>query len=270
MALKGNLRDFSIIQILNLVNLAKKTGTLVVEGSGETSHIAFRDGKLTYARCGSEDNSLPAILHRNRKISRNQARILKEKAVNMSDKQLGLMLVNAGYVPQNDILYSLQDYYISIIRRFFAWVEGSFQFRPDILAPADKIPVKIDLENLIIEGSRQTREWEQLQEEIPSLDVAVKFINHQKESLKNLNLSVEEWRVVKSIDPQNTLRDIARAAKMNELEIRRVVYALVQAGVVEITRPRGKKISLSSALPNTSKEEQKTLVNRLIGRIRTL
>ena len=89
-------------------------------------------------------------------------------------------------------------------------------------------------------------------------------------SLKNLNLSVEEWRVVKSIDPQNTLRDIARAAKMNELEIRRVVYALVQAGVVEITRPRGKKISLSSALPNTSKEEQKTLVNRLIGRIRTL
>ena len=149
-------------------------------------------------------------------------------------------------------------------------MEGSFQFRPDILAPADKIPVKIDLENLIIEGSRQTREWEQLQEEIPSLDVAVKFINHQKESLKNLNLSVEEWRVVKSIDPQNTLRDIARAAKMNELEIRRVVYALVQAGVVEITRPRGKKISLSSALPNTSKEEQKTLVNRLIGRIRTL
>ena len=30
MALKGNLRDFTITQLLNLVNLAKKTGTLVV------------------------------------------------------------------------------------------------------------------------------------------------------------------------------------------------------------------------------------------------
>ena len=30
-----------------------------------------------------------------------------------------------------------------------------------------KITVRVDLENLIIEGSRQLREWEQLQEEIP-------------------------------------------------------------------------------------------------------
>ena len=35
MALKGNLRDFTITQLLNLINLARKTGTLVVEGPSE-------------------------------------------------------------------------------------------------------------------------------------------------------------------------------------------------------------------------------------------
>ena len=31
MPLRGNLRDFSTTQLLNLVNLAKKTGTLTIE-----------------------------------------------------------------------------------------------------------------------------------------------------------------------------------------------------------------------------------------------
>jgi hypothetical protein len=35
MALRGNLRDFTITQLLNLINLAQKSGTLVVDGPGE-------------------------------------------------------------------------------------------------------------------------------------------------------------------------------------------------------------------------------------------
>jgi len=35
MALKGNLRDFSATQLLNLINLARKTGTLTIEGSSD-------------------------------------------------------------------------------------------------------------------------------------------------------------------------------------------------------------------------------------------
>ena len=55
MALKGNLRDFTITQLLNLVNLAKKTGTLVVEGANQSARITFREGKLAYAEISNED-----------------------------------------------------------------------------------------------------------------------------------------------------------------------------------------------------------------------
>ena len=47
MALKGNLRDFTITQLLNLVNLAKKTGTLIIEGPGEIARILVENGKFT-------------------------------------------------------------------------------------------------------------------------------------------------------------------------------------------------------------------------------
>ncbi len=62
MALKGNLRDFTITQLLNLINLARKTGTLVVEGPGEVAKVFFREGKLSYAAIEQEDNSLAAVL----------------------------------------------------------------------------------------------------------------------------------------------------------------------------------------------------------------
>ena len=40
MALKGNLRDFSITQLLNLVNLAHKTGLLNLEAPGDTAQVS--------------------------------------------------------------------------------------------------------------------------------------------------------------------------------------------------------------------------------------
>jgi len=90
--------------------------------------------------------------------------------------------------------------------------------------------------------------------------------------MRNVNLSVEEWRVVSYINPRNTMRQIATATKMNELEIRRIVYGLLQAGLVEVTRVEGAAQPAPSmrVYPTTNKEEQKSLVNRLINRIRSL
>jgi hypothetical protein len=92
------------------------------------------------------------------------------------------------------------------------------------------------LENIIIEGSRQLRELEQLQDEIPSLDMALKFTDRP---LTNVNLSVDEWKVVKFVDPKNTMRQIAKTNKLTEIEVRRIVYGLLQAGLVELVRPAG-------------------------------
>lgn len=271
MALKGNLRDFSITQLLNLINLACKTGTLVIEGPNEVASITFREGKLAYAQIGQEDNSLPTVLLAAKKISPAQGNLLKSRMDHLSDKELGLMLINAGYVSQENILASLQQYYLEVVRRLYTWVEGFFRFENDLSAPDGKILVRVDLENLIIEGSRQLREWEQLSEEIPSLDMALKFTDRPGTNIRNINLSVEEWRVVSYINPRNSIRQIARTTKMNDLEIRRVVYSLLQAGLIEIIRPVGATPPINKGVfPSQNKEEQKSLVNRLINRIRSL
>jgi hypothetical protein len=291
MGLKGNLRDFSITQLLNLVNLAHKSGTLVVERTNEKMWVCFREGKLAYAQSAGEDASLATVLYKAKKLSAAQHSAIKARAGAMSDKELGLLLINASYLTQEDILASLQAYFLQTMNRLLTWAEGLFRFESDLLPPDDKITVRLSLENIIIEGARRMKELEQLQDEIPSLDIALKFADRPGANIRNVNLSVDEWQVVRYISPKNSLRQIARATNKNDLEIRRIVYALLQAGLVEFVRPAG---ALPSRYPNVSqsrtpsaapstpqaqtrqaappkdKAEQKSLINRLISRIRSL
>lgn len=276
MALKGNLRDFTVTQLFNLINLARKTGTLVVESPGEKVLVSFREGKLAYAQAGGGDSSLVGILYQRKKISGSQYRVLKERAGKMSDKELGLLLVNANYINQQDILTSLQNHFVDIVNRLFTFAEGFFRFENDLLPPDDKITVRVNLENLIIEGTRRMKELEQLQDELPNLDIALKFADRPGANIRNFNLTAEEWQVVRYVSPKNTIRQIARATKMSDLQIRKIVYGLLEAGLVELIRKEGAQpqpaIQAASRIPvsQTSTEDQKGLINKLINRIRAI
>ncbi len=272
MALKGNLRDFSFSQLLNLISLAKKTGTLEVHGQDKAATISFDHGKLSYAQNDKADNGLAAVLLRTEKLTEKQYQVIKHKANNIGDKELGLMLINSNYVTQEEILSSLKQEFVSTANDIFTWEEGIFQFENNIKPSSDKISLLISLENIIIEGSRQLQEFERLQDEIPSLAMALKFTETPGTNIRNVNLSVKEWRVVSFINPKNSMNQIARTTKLSELEFRKIVYSLIQAGLVEIIRPEGVAPPTPKVptLPVEGAEEQKSLVNRLITRIRSL
>lgn len=274
MALKGNLRDFSVTQLLNLVNVAQKTGTLIVEHSSEQVFVSFREGKLAYARDGVSNSDLTMVLYRAKRLNAAQVRAINERSEKISDKELGLLLINSNTLTQQDILSSLQAYYLNIINRLFTWGEGDFRFENELMAPKDKITVRMGLENIIIEGTRRMREWEQLQDEIPSLEMALKFSERPGVNLRNLNLSVDEWKVISFINPKNTIHQIAKAANKNDLEIRKIIFSFIQAGLVELVRPEGAipppPVPVRIASPTVNKTEQKSLIFRIISRIRSL
>jgi hypothetical protein len=271
MSLKGNLRDFSVSQLLNLINLARKTGTLTIEGPTDAAWVSFHDGKLIYAQMGNEDGTLTGILLRAGLISARQARAIRAHAGDKNDKELGLMLINAGYLKQQDILASIRQYVLDLVFQLFTWTEGYFRFDPGVLPPEGRITIRLNLENIIIEGTRRMREWERLKEEIPNLDMALDFVNRPGANIREVNLNVEEWKVVSYVNPKNTIRQIARANNMSELEIRRVVYGLLQAGLVELVRPEGMKLPPQARqIKPMDVKQKRSLVNRLIERIRSL
>ncbi len=279
MALKGRLRDFNISQLLNLINLARKTGTLSVEASGQQAQICFKEGKLVFASLGAQDGHLAQMLFRAGKLTQDQTRTILARAGTTSDKRLGIMLIEAGHVSQDDILQSVRQHTQDVVFRVFTWSDGTFRFEPNVLPPEDRITVPLSLENIIMEGTRRVKEWEELQDELPNLDMALRFTDRPDARLRNINLTVEEWRVVSYINPRNSVRQIAKANNMSDFQIRRIVYGMLQAGLVELVRPEGVEV-VPAVRPRTSTPPpprvrrpppvKRSVVERLIARIKRL
>jgi hypothetical protein len=293
MPLQGNVRDFSTTQLLNLINLAGKTGMLTIfdgvktgekDAMGgekmapgkERAKVAFKSGKLIYASTDNQDGNLVSVLNKAGKLTDEQARIIRERAKNTKDKALALLLINANYVSQNDIVNSIKQHTLDIVYTLMTWLEGPFRFDDDQLPSSDLILVPIDLENVIIEGSRRIKEYEQLTQHLPNLDMALKFPENPKEKFKGIHLSVEEWRVVSFVDPKNSIRQIAKANNMSEMEIRRVVYGLEQAGLVELIKPPGMDAAARPGAAGRQRQAPKTaqvqkpVLEKLINKIRSI
>ncbi|MGC9521020.1 MAG: DUF4388 domain-containing protein [Anaerolineae bacterium] len=238
MALKGKLEDFGITQLLNLINLARKTGTLYLQSpEDEEAYLCFREGKLIYAAMAEVEGNLPAILHRAGVFTADHVRMIEENMPGRSDQDIAKVLITSGRLKQQVVLRHLREYVLNIVYQVFSWNRGTFRFEASALPVQGRITTSIALENVIMEGNRRLKEWELLHDELPDLDIALKFAERPSTPLRNINLSVEEWRVISFVNPRNTIRQIGQYNNMDELQIRKIVYGLLQAGLVEIVRP---------------------------------
>jgi len=262
---KGRLEHFSGTQILSLVTLAKKSGGLDVNHDEQKAQLAFKDGKLIFAAQGIADGSLSSVLARDGRISERQAETLAKHAERTGDKQLGLLLIQKGYVSRADIVQSIKRHCLAVVKQFAAWQEGDWLFDPGEAIGKERITVPLDLENVIIEIVRAHKHDEQLELEMPSLDVGLRHNKRPDVNIRDLQLSKGEWSVLKYIKPENSIRMIANSLQMNDNQIRRVVGSLRAAGLVELVAERH-----HVELTPEEKEKKRDNVWRIIKRVKDI
>ncbi len=187
------------------------------------------------------------------------------------------MLINAGYATRDDILRAIRDHTLEVVYGLFTRGQGEFLFEPNIAPPDGRITFPLRLENIILEGSRRSREKERLEAELPSLEEALRLSQSPDAALQRVNLSRAEWQIISMASSGRTLRDIATEIGMDGLGIRKSVHGLLSAGLVDLVRPASFP---SPAAPQPSREEQTTqpqvpavakgVLLRLIERVRRL
>jgi hypothetical protein len=275
MALKGNLKDFSTTQLLNLVNLAHKTGKLALDQDSQNALLYFKEGRLVHASTNADEGHLAAMLFKVGKISQEQVNALNKQG-SSSDRVIGKYLMDAKMVSRDDIVQGVKDYMLGIVYDLFTWTNGGFHFEQDALPAKDRITVPLNLDNVILEGSRRIQEADRLQDELPDLtSIALKITD---KPLRDVKLTQDDWRVISHIHPRNSVKQIAQNNNMDEFQIRKIVYGMLQAGIVEIVRPEGMEKRKAKApvtragrrLANQSPAEKRSVVTKLIDRIKRI
>ena len=106
--------------------------------------------------------------------------------------------------------------------------------------------------------------------------MALKFTDRPQAQLRNINLSVDEWRVISYINPRNSIKQIGQRIGMDDFQIRKIIYGLLQAGLVEMLTPEG---AAAPRRETTSKMEtviarppavKRSVIHKLIDRIKRL
>jgi len=276
MALKGNLKDFSTTQLLNLVNMARKTGKLTLGGESQDTLLFFKEGRLIHATTTTDEGHLAAMLLKAGKLTEDQMSTVNNQQSDASDKAMGKYLMESRLVSRDDIVQGVKDYMLGIVYELFTWDDGSFLFEQDILPTRDRITIPLNLDNVILEGSRRIQEAGRLQDELPDLaTVALKITD---KPLRDVKLTQDDWRVISHIHPRNSVKQIAQNNNMDEFQIRKIVYGMMQAGIVELIRPEGMeqrkaKTPVTRAARKAASQspaEKRSVVTKLIDRIKRI
>ena len=170
-ALRGNLTDFGVAEVFQLIGQQRKTGFLDVTSGGESMRLAFDAGGVVWARpgTGTEDAVLADRLVRCGLLTQQQLEGIWRTS-EASARSLSVVAVEAGLVTAEQVEQveeSITDETIFAVLRSLG---GSFDFSARAVHH-DRPPEKLlAAEQILMDGLRKVDEWQTFAALVPSMD----------------------------------------------------------------------------------------------------
>jgi len=118
------------------------------------------------------------------------------------------------------------------INIFLTWDTGNFEF---IAAEnTDKVTINLPVHSVILEAARQIDEWKKMEDVIPSVEVVVDF--EEEPDITDIELRPMEWKALSIINGEKTIKEIAEELKMKTFDLAKVLYGLVQSGLIRVKK----------------------------------
>ncbi len=113
------------------------------------------------------------------------------------------------------------------------WDEGDFVFTPGDESPDDTIDKSNT--NLLMQAAQRIDEWKVLVTRVPSTRAIPTFTADGGST--NVSLSPSEWAVIRRIDEERSIEQIAEAMGKSAFEVSKTLFGLNTSGLVELQEP---------------------------------
>jgi Domain of unknown function (DUF4388) len=235
--LTGRLGEFSVTDLLSMVNMFRKTGILRFQLTGGDKAIYFQQGEVVFAASNFPEEELGEVLFSLGKVTRET--LEKARQFAGSRTTVGKILVEQQVVNPKDLWAASRSQVENIVYNLFTHAAGSFTFLNKTLEDEQIVRLSISTQNLIMEGLRRTDERELFMRSIGSLDHRVAVAGEVPEGLPPA-----ERELVSALAGQEALvRDVLRRSGYSEFQGLRLLYQLKEKqlirfdAVVEVAIP---------------------------------
>lgn len=242
MAIEGPLRELALTDVIQLLHLSRKTGTLSVGGekAARPGLIHFDQGAVVGARPASEASRLGHLLVMAGRATEGQVDAALELQRRAPGRRIGILLAETQGIPEAEVQRQLRFQIEEAVFDLVRWRDGYFRFEESAPPPSEPIAVRVAAESLLMEAMRRTDEWMEMASGEPDASLVPVLVERAADPGAILTLQPGEWQVLAAVDGARTLREIAREIGRGEFEVAKAVYGLASGGVVEL-RTRGSR-----------------------------
>ncbi|MFM7231297.1 MAG: DUF4388 domain-containing protein, partial [bacterium] len=235
MALQGNLRDFSAMEILQLVGTQRKSGCLVMEWGAERFLVWVLDGRIVSTRTLGplKDDSLALFMRKVHRLSDEQFNSLL--ALNAETKRdLEDLLLKGRYVDEETLGMLVERQILDDLTRMVRWENGTYRFDPATRWPHPPL-ASLSVESGLMEAARRTDEQRRFVSVFkdPHAILAVKDVPSTEEPLSD-----EERELFSIVDGQRTVAEVVEAAPLVEFEAYESLNRMMEAHWLEFAGRR--------------------------------
>jgi hypothetical protein len=274
MALQGNLDDFNILNILQMIKLEGKTGRLTLTEGEELVKITFSAGSIIFAEISpsKEETRLKGTLINNRILD---AQAWNEVKKEHEDNLKPFWEILSKQIPQPTLVELMRRHILDNVYYALRWKRGNYDFTPmKGIKFNDKVMIPMDVDAVLMEGCRIADEWPRITASIPPLPTfLVKNIlgEDERDSLNikapagggpdfksSIEFEILTARGVALTDPQvnilsimgsgKTITDILDSARQGHFASLTAVQRLLGLGIL---KPATRKKDTTIALDHT-------------------
>ncbi len=241
-ALHGNLRDFGISEVFQLIGQQRKTGALEIAGPDERVELQFETGAIVGAApVGAQpDAALGDLLVRTGFLTRERLGEL-EREREHSLQPLRRLLVGSGDLSAEQVEELEELLTRETLFQVLRWREGSFHFSARAVAH-DRDPARLlGAEQVLMDGLRMLDEWQTFADRVPSPEVVFqrsgRFDAERHRFEEGSERLQRAERLYLLVDGRLSARRIIDLSRLGTFEATRLLAELRDLGLVEPLAP---------------------------------
>jgi DNA-binding CsgD family transcriptional regulator len=231
MSLSGNLKTMDLAELLQWVTLGRKTGSLAFIQNKIKNYIYFRDGGIISSRSNEPTKQLGHFLLFQGKISEEQLKRGLELQ-QRHHQHLGKILVQEGFISQDEVEKALVDRTQEVIYDIFLWDDGYFHFASSGYNLEDLILINLDINTILFEGVRRKDEWNRIRQTFPTNEVLLSL--RPGADPKTLPLTPIQKKLLFLVTRGKTISEMILELHGSEFLVNDELYKLYDKGVLEV------------------------------------
>lgn len=231
--LSGNLKEFGLVEILQIVELGNMTGAIHLKHSaGRMGILYFNEGKL--ANTSELDPGALALGDVLQQLSMTTYQHIEEAyAQQLQDplgKRIGERLVMMGVISEQQLREALRTKALWTARELSLWQDGAYEFiasqKVQKLLPYGESSLDIEVMRITMEMIRYGDEWQELHPYLPqgmrtTLQLAPTIPYTMRFDMRSLELFTH-------VNLYRRVRRIASAMRRPEMDVARELRQLIQ------------------------------------------